>query len=158
MFSGFTAYAATTNHWEVALCVESQRGRQSNKVQGTFCGAGLHADTWLRLPRYVLTNSRSVNNEERARVRREGGHQIVANGHKDRIPQCTHRRKDFSGGRRRHNLLKEEIVVRSQIFRAQLVRVPGASNGAAGVSLFAARQVSLVTKEGQSSLIGTGVG
>ena len=39
-----------------------------------------------------------------------------------------------------------------------MVRVPIASTGAAGVSFFAARQVSLETKEGQPSLLGTGVG
>ena len=57
--SGFTANGATTDHWEVAFCGESQRGRQSDKVQGTFCGAGLHADTWLRLPRGTHQRSNS---------------------------------------------------------------------------------------------------
>ena len=75
---------ATADHWEVALCGESQRGRQSDKVQGTFFGAGLHADTWLRLPQDVLTNGQIVNIEDRACVPlRETGHQVPANGHKD---------------------------------------------------------------------------
>ena len=52
----------------------------------------------------------------------------------------------------------EEIAVRAQTVRAQLVRVPSTSTGAAGVSFFAARQVSLDTKEGQPPLLGTGVG
>ena len=98
----------------------------------------------------------------RARVT---GHQVPANGHKDSLPQCTHRRRDFSGaarrvqaGRRRHGLQTEEITIRAQTIRAQLVRVSIASTGAAGVSLFAARQVSFHTKDERPSLMGTGVG
>ena len=91
------ANGATADHWEVALCPESQRGRHSDKVQVTFCGAELHADTWFRLPRDVHTIGQSVNIEDSACVRCETGHQVPANGHKDSIPQCTHRRKDFSG-------------------------------------------------------------
>ena len=150
MVSGFTANGATADHWQVALCSESQRGRQSDKVQGTFCGAWLHADTWLRLPRDVLTNGQTVNIEDSACVWRETGHQVPANGHKVSLPQCTHRRRDFSGaarrvqaGRQRHGLQTEEIAVRAQTVRAQLVRVPSTSTGAAGVSFFAARQASL---------------
>ena len=97
MVSGFTANGATADHWGVALCGESQRGRQSDRVQGMFCCAGLHADTWLRLPRDVLTNGQTVNIENNACVRRDTGHQVPANGHKDSLPQCTHRQRDFSG-------------------------------------------------------------
>ena len=108
---GFTASGVTADRWEVALCGESQRGRQSHKVQGTFCGAGLHADPWLRLPRDVLTNGQTVNIDESACVWRETGHQVLANGHKDSLPHRSHRRREFSGaarriqaGRRRHSL------------------------------------------------------
>ena len=77
----------------MALCRKSQRGRQSDKLQGTSCGAALHADTWLRLPREVLTNGQTVNIEDSAIVRRETGHQVSANGQEDSIPQCIHRRR-----------------------------------------------------------------
>ena len=95
--SGFTANGATANLWKVAFCDENQRGQQSDKVQGTFCGA----DTWLRLPRDVLTNGQTANNEDSACLRRGTRHQVPANGHEDSIPQCTHRRRDFSGAARR---------------------------------------------------------
>ena len=111
MVSGFTANGATADYWKVALCGESQREWQSDKVQGTFCGAGLHADTWLRLPRDVLTNGQTVNIEDSACVWRETRHQVPVIGHKDSLPQCTHKRRHFSGavrrvpaGQRRHVL------------------------------------------------------
>ena len=69
--SGFLANGATANHWKVALFGESQQRRQSDKVGGTFCGAGLHADTWLRLPQDVLTNGKTGNLEDSTCVRRE---------------------------------------------------------------------------------------
>ena len=68
---------------------------------GTFCGAGLHADTWRRLPRDVLTNGQTVNIEDSVRVQRERGHQVPAYGHEDSIPERTDRRRDFSGATRR---------------------------------------------------------
>ena len=88
-----------TGKW-LALCGESERGRQNDKVKGTFCGVGLHANTWLRLPRDVLTNGQTVNVEDSACVRRETGHQVTANGHIDSQPEWTHRRRDFSGAAR----------------------------------------------------------